>query len=325
MAVETLYKDVPANIVDSIVVTRSQKNPLITFSSSPSLGRNINGPSVIRVPEWIKNPLGNYYMYFAHHRGESIRLAYSDFLDGPWSIYERGTLQLDQALGFKEHIASPDVHIDDDLQKISMYFHGPMHDEGQRTGVAVSGNGRDFQVLAGNLGRSYFRVFRYKEYYYAIDGSGVLNRAKSPIKGWAQRQKRLIDRKTIDDQYGLRTKVRIRHSAVLLHNDYLLLFYSMKEDAPERIYLVSVELTDDWEEWIASRPIEVLRPELDYEGAHYPIRPSNKGRAINVHQLRDPCIFQEHGATYLFYSIAGESGIAMAELRFIFKEKHEKR
>ena len=118
MAVETLYKDVPANIVDSIVVTRAQKNPLITFSLSLSLGRNINGPSVIRVPAWIKNPLGNYYMYFAHHQGKSIRLAYSDFLDGPWLIYEGGTLQLDQAPGFWGHIASPDVHIDDNLQKI---------------------------------------------------------------------------------------------------------------------------------------------------------------------------------------------------------------
>ncbi len=320
MAVEDFCENAPANIVDSIVVTRAQKNPLITFSSSPSLGRNINGPSVIRVPAWIKKPLGNYYMYFAHHKGDSIRLAYSDSLDGPWSIYEEGTLQLDQAPGFLRHIASPDVHIDDDLQKIRMYFHGPMRNKKQRTGVAVSSNGLDFHVLAENLGVSYFRVFRYKEYYYAIDGIGILNRSKNPIEGWAQRQKKLIDKITIDDQHGRRTRVRIRHSAVLLKNDHLLLFYSMKEDAPERIYLVSVELTDDWEEWKASCPIEVLRPEMDYEGIHYPILPSHKGASINVHQLRDPCIFQENEATYLFYSTSGETGIAMAELEFIFRD-----
>jgi hypothetical protein len=34
-----------------------------------------------------------------------------------------------------------------------------------------------------------------------------------------------------------------------------------------------------------------------------------------VRQLRDPAIFREDGKTYLLYSIAGESGIAVAELR----------
>ena len=30
---------------------------------------NINGPSLVRVPEWVEDPLGKYYLYFAHHRG----------------------------------------------------------------------------------------------------------------------------------------------------------------------------------------------------------------------------------------------------------------
>jgi hypothetical protein len=33
-----------------------------------------------------------------------------------------------------------------------------------------------------------------------------------------------------------------------------------------------------------------------------------------VHQLRDPAVYEEDGRTYLLYSVAGESGIAMAEL-----------
>jgi hypothetical protein len=32
--------------------------------------------------------------------------------------------------------------------------------------------------------------------------------------------------------------------------------------------------------------------------------------------LRDPAIFEEHGRTWLLYAIAGESGLALAELRF---------
>jgi hypothetical protein len=45
---------------------------------------------VIRVPPWVKQPLGRYYMYFAHHMGAFIRLAYADSIAGPWKIYEPG-------------------------------------------------------------------------------------------------------------------------------------------------------------------------------------------------------------------------------------------
>ena len=31
-------------------------------------GENINGPSLIKVPDWIKSPLARYYLYFSHHQ-----------------------------------------------------------------------------------------------------------------------------------------------------------------------------------------------------------------------------------------------------------------
>ena len=49
-------------------------NPLIVPEMSASIGTNINGPSLIRVPDWVENPLGRYYLYFAHHKGKFIRL-----------------------------------------------------------------------------------------------------------------------------------------------------------------------------------------------------------------------------------------------------------
>src|SRR5262245_51489408 len=61
-----------------ITVRRLAQNPLITVRSSPSLGGNVNGATVIRVPDWIAHPLGRYYMYFANHMGDFIRLAYAD-------------------------------------------------------------------------------------------------------------------------------------------------------------------------------------------------------------------------------------------------------
>jgi hypothetical protein len=67
----------------------------------------MNGPSLIRVPDWIERPLGRYYLYFGHHIGEYIRLAYADNLHGPWQIYEPGVLPL-VASRFAGKIASPD-------------------------------------------------------------------------------------------------------------------------------------------------------------------------------------------------------------------------
>ena len=49
--------------------------------SDPSLGSNIQGPSLVRAPSWIDDPLGGYYLYFADHKGSYIRLAYADEVD----------------------------------------------------------------------------------------------------------------------------------------------------------------------------------------------------------------------------------------------------
>lgn len=71
----------------AVKVTRLAGNPIITPQTDPSLGTNINGPTLIRVPAWVKRPLGAYYLYFADHRGKYIRLAYADRLTGPWHVY----------------------------------------------------------------------------------------------------------------------------------------------------------------------------------------------------------------------------------------------
>jgi hypothetical protein len=65
---------------------RFAANPII-YPGMPGLegarGENINGPSLLRVPEWVERPLGKYYLYFAHHQGAYIRMAYADELAGP--------------------------------------------------------------------------------------------------------------------------------------------------------------------------------------------------------------------------------------------------
>ena len=49
--------------------------PIIQPDMDSRMGSNIAGPSLIRVPSWVQNPLGRYYLYFADHQGTYIRLA----------------------------------------------------------------------------------------------------------------------------------------------------------------------------------------------------------------------------------------------------------
>lgn len=96
-------------------VERFEANPIIHREMRGMIGQvgeNINGPSLISVPDWIENPLGKYYLYFAHHHGSFIRLAYADRLEGPWKIYEGGVLPMEETPAYdgadRDHVASPD-------------------------------------------------------------------------------------------------------------------------------------------------------------------------------------------------------------------------
>jgi len=298
-----------------IKVQRLPNSPIISYASSDSLGTKINGPSLIRVPDWIEEPLGKYYLYFAHHDGKYIRLAYADSIHGPWTVHEPGTLQLDNAPAFIGHIASPDVHIDPDTKEIRMYFHGSRENENQKTALAVSKDGLNFQASENVIGSAYFRVFQHGGFHYAMDAHGFLNRSRHHDRDWVIADEELAAPITVDDSYGRREDVRIRHSATWVKNDTLFLFYTRKADAPERILLATVDLKGDWTEWAASEPVEILRPEAEYEGIQYPIVPSKKGGGIKVQQLRDPAIFHDDdGQSYLIYSVAGEMGLAMTEI-----------
>jgi len=86
---------------------------------------------------------------------------------------------------------------------------------------------------------------------------------------------------------------------------------------PERILLSTIDISNDWMTWSETPGVEVLRPEFDWEGADAPLEPSVRSTAYgHVNQLRDPAIFEdtENGRTFLLYAVAGESGIAIAEL-----------
>ncbi len=296
------------------MIRRLKNNPIIYPGLSPTLENNINGPSLIRAPGWIENPLGRYYLYFGHHSGKFIRLAYSDSLDGPWKIYEPGTLSIDDICehsSFYGHIASPDVHVDEGKREIRMYFHGmnngyPHHI--QATGLARSDDGIEFELMTDKpLGLFYFRVFKWRGVYYAIaknkNTSGAILASPDGMTPFQ------IRRKIIPG---------MRHAAVRLSGDILFLFYTIVGESPERIYLSKIRLSENCMDWQIGDKVELIRPLLGYEGADFPLRPSQFGPETDVNQLRDPCFFEENGSFYLLYSVAGETGIAISEISGLF-------
>ncbi|HUZ03079.1 MAG TPA: hypothetical protein VMU89_22265 [Thermomicrobiaceae bacterium] len=302
-------------------VERFATNPIVRPNLDARMGDNVNGPSLIRVPDWLPQPLGRYYLYFAHHDGRFIRLAFADDLAGPWRIYTPGVLPLADS-GFAGHLASPDVHVDEECREIRLYFHGaddpsaPGPRErpgvlplpaggglaGQHTRVALSPDGLHFTARPELLGRPYFRVVRWRRWWLALGMPGVLSRSRDGLTGFAEGP----------TLFGPNQ----RHTALLLDGDTLSVFFTNAGDSPERILVSRIALKDDWHAWRASPPELVLEPATDYEGAGLPLEPSHRGLVAGpVRQLRDPCIFREGGHVYLLYAVAGESGIAIAELR----------
>ncbi len=297
-------------------------NPIITPALHESIGANINGPSLLRVPEWLPDPLGRYYLYFAHHQGGFIRLAYADDLAGPWTVHAPGTLRLEQTPCY-HHIASPDLHLDAENRRILMYYHGPKvrpaemdNDplwqkfpflEGQRSFLAYSQDGLEFSSDDEILGPSYFRVFRYPNtgdgWVYALSMPGILLRSR--------------DGHTDFEAGPVLFDCSQRHTALLVRGDKLYVFYSCAGDCPEHILCATVDLRPDWMAWKASDPSSILSPETDYEGGNLSLEASRRGAVHEpVRQLRDPAIYEEDGRVYLLYTVAGERGIAIAELLF---------
>jgi hypothetical protein len=317
-------------------VRRLGDGPIIGPDLDPGIGVNIQGPSLIKVPEWIADRLGAYYLYFADHKGRYIRLAYADQPAGPWRVHPPGSLQLAQSGFLTEppevtpeqygqferrwresdaamshdllaeittpHIASPDVHVDPAARRIVMYFHGLDAVGTQVSRVATSPNGVDFIAQKQVLGRSYMRVFKHDGMTYALAMPGQFYRSRDGLR---------------DFETGpLLFNPRMRHAAVLKQGTELVVFWTQVGDLPERILLSRIDLSGDWRGWRDGAAVEVLRPEHAWEGAGAPLVPSVRSTAYGqVNQLRDPAIFADaDGRIYLLYAVAGESGIALAEV-----------
>lgn len=310
---------------------------VIDSSTDPSIGSNIQGPSVIRTPPWIADALGTYLMYFADHKGDHIRLAFADDVAGPWTVVPGGCLSLadskflvdapsagsdevDEIVALYDelydgyesvdmiadltapHIASPDVRVDEQNQTIEMWFHGLESLGWQVTRHATSADGQEFSVGEPVFDGTYLRTFRHEGEQYGLAMPGrLLKRTGGP---------------TEFEVGPTLLPPTSRHMAAWVDGEVVRVLYTNVGDAPERIMMVEIDTSADWSEWTSSGPVELLRPQEPWEGAELLLVPSIRSFWPEpANQLRDPYVFiDEDAGTYLFYAVAGECGIAVARI-----------
>lgn len=323
---------------------RLPQNPLVTLESSKSLGDNINGPAVIRVPAWVEHPLGRYYLYFAHHKGDHIRMAYADAVSGPWKVYAPGVLAVSETLFYRPqpdpkgspaslytHVASPEVVVDNANKRLVMYVHGMFTDGKawpaepaaalkwirengyvQQTQATISTDGLHFRPQTGITERAaYIRVFPWQGAYYSMGRLGVLGRSTNLTAPFEVGPSAFA---------GGSHAGKVRHVGLLLKGSRLFVFFSELGAAPEKILLATVDLKGDWHSWRASEAREVLTVAEKWECMALPVVASKGGESDGPeHALRDPFVFEENGKATLFYSYCGEQGLAAADVTSLVK------
>lgn len=349
------------------VVRLNNNQPIVTQQMFTDLGatdegENINGPSLIRIPSWIApanraDVTAEYYLYFAHHSDDYVRMAWAANIEGPWHLYQVGTgvaigdrgvldhgqnyIYLDNDISIEDnHLASPDVHVDDVNQQIIMYFHSgsSTYVDGvevnkQVSWVSTSPYGLDFYngIEPVFLGSSYFRVFEYDGEMYALDNGAKIYRALDASDPWAPPvgfdfTDGLWDispnnpfQDDITNIEGLSSSVlRVRHTGVRVVGDELQVFYSRRGEEGERIQMSTIDMSaDDWEDWDASYPpIELMAANPGWEGGQYELLNSETSNAPeNVNQMRDPDVFEDtDGKLYIVYTGQGEDALGIARL-----------
>jgi hypothetical protein len=173
---------------------------------------NVMFPTLIRVPEWVPNRLGNYYLYCGSHNGHShMYLFYSDNIEGPYTLHVQDytdpdgntrkisifPMELNYMTG---HATAPDVHIEEDEDgqggRFVMYFHGDTQhgrvNDGDVYGyhhtasVAFSDDGIhwegvDYMILP----QGYARFFSANDRNYTLIRQGLVVKEYQPYMFYA--------------------------------------------------------------------------------------------------------------------------------------------
>lgn len=321
-----------------VKVTRLLDGPIIHAGMDERMLKdgdfvNINGPSCIRVPSWVKKPLGRYYLYFAHHKGSYIRLAFADAVAGPWTVYEPGVLSLEDSgfptteegagssnLGSEQsntgmldllkdyakvssrtdvpHIASPEVFVDEKNERLSMTYHGwegaPLR-ASQVSRVATSKDGLHWTCVSESPAVA---DPVYTRGVILLSMPGIFMWSKDGLPPYNVREMtgskgNWVWGEPLDPRLYFFSK-DFRHAGLMIKDNKLLVFWSKVGDNPERILMTEILLDEDWTKWKVTGEGEILRPEKEWKGANEAMESSVRGEVTGmVNQLRDPAILRD--------------------------------
>ena len=325
-------------------VTRLTDTPLVAagmFASAALAGlepdalANINGPFLLRMPDWAAEKQAAFHTYFGHHKGKSLRLAYANRLEGPWAMHPDPVIPLANSLFAPEdpapdwvdalggdylyaQVASPDAHIDELNRRIVMYYYGLLRDSDQQTRLATSTDRLHFTPQAPLLGPPYFRARRLDAVIYLSMWEGRLGRMTSwegPVELAPP----------IHDGYHLPPHVsghdsgqpgrQIRHDHIFAHDGRIYMTFSRIGDTPERCLHCEVVPADDWAAWRFGQVSDLLRLAPGWEGGDLTMRPSIMGTAWDrLHELHDPALITDNGQGFMAYCGGAESGLGIARL-----------
>jgi hypothetical protein len=285
---------------------------------------------------------GTFHMYFAHHKGRSIRMAWADDLAGPWRMHPDPVLALADSLfepedpppdpalpqpdwvaGLKgdylyAHIASPDVHIDAASRarkgRLVMYYHGLLRDGDQQSRVAFNDDGLTFTPRAPLIGPPYMRAARLNGVMYLSMWAGQLAQARDWTGPFDLAPMEILP-PYLTGGTDPKTGRQIRHGHLFAHQGRLHMTVSRIGDAPEALLHCEVVPADSWTDWRFGPVREMLRAAPGWEGGDLPVQTSEMGTAMDrVNELRDPALFLDQGQVYLAYCGGGESGIGIARI-----------
>ena len=252
------------------------------------------------MPDWVENPLGKYYLYFAHHKGSYIKMAYADSQGGDWKMYDGGILPLDKSglvtkVGKKSdletlrkyntwsesialieigkaaqksfekrkkingkgsapttpHLANPEVIINEKTKKFHLYIHGVVEGSLQKSKVALSKDGINFDAQPEIISLPYLIVFPFRGEFYGMAMPGFLYRSKNGILDFEVRKRWLFD-------------TNVRYSGLHLKGNDLYIFYTQFGDQPEQILYTRMDMTStDWNDWNVEPARALLQPEVE--------------------------------------------------------------
>lgn len=333
-SVEVRMSDVPfttefeaARLLDSPIIDTQLHLKLIEEAERYGY-KNVNGPSLIRVPDWLENPLGKYYLYFAHHKGEFLRLAYADTLTGPWKMYGEAIMPIAES-GFTLDESPPQAPVES-LKTLKKYTsisefmafyqigskavaaYKSRIKAGQKSAATTKAHVASPEIFIDEKNK------KIRLYFHGLqEGSVQMSRVALSDDGLnfkalpeiiSAPYLRVFEHK--DKYYGFampgflyeskdgltnfkcRTRwifdTDVRHSGLWKNGDDLYVFYTKVGDAPERILYTKIDLSSS--DW------------LDWIAA-------------DSKELLRPMLDWEGANQELKPSIRGEAGIAVNQLR----------